>query len=110
LDLLRVGLKYHRYHWIGKAATASAILNQRLLAKPQLESVISLGREFGALGVCAAHSGTALGILFEPAETWNASRCKEEARKRLEGIAGCWVSNMVDGGARVPLSSAWKHE
>ena len=50
---------------IGAGATASAIANQQLLYKPQLDAVLRLAKDLGAAGVSAAHSGTVLGMLFE---------------------------------------------
>ncbi|MHB0868717.1 MAG: GHMP family kinase ATP-binding protein [Chloroflexota bacterium] len=101
LGMLRQGVRERRYQLIGLATTASAMANQRLLPKPELDQVIALGARFHALGVCAAHSGTALGILFQPEESWNARRTLDEALRRLPGLQGGWVSRMVDGGARV---------
>ncbi|MGE5618673.1 MAG: hypothetical protein ACM3US_05395 [Sphingomonadaceae bacterium] len=101
LGMLRRGMEEQRYQLIGLATTASAVANQILLSKPQLDEVIALGAEYHALGVCAAHSGTALGVLFAPEESWNARRLLDEARRRLRGLQGGWVSRMVDGGARI---------
>lgn len=49
---------------LGELATRSARLNQRLAPKRLLEPVFELSRRHGALGVVAAHSGTALGVLL----------------------------------------------
>lgn len=110
LELLRKGLRYHRLDLIGEAATASARANQLLLPKSQLEAVIALGIDCRAIGVCAAHSGTALGVLFASNEMEQATRFQERAEKKLEELSCSWVATMVDGGARVPLISAWKKE
>ena len=52
---------------LARAATTSARLNQQILPKPQLEDLIAIGREHGALGVNCAHSGSVLGLLYQPA-------------------------------------------
>lgn len=104
VELLRQGLRLRRPELIGLAATTSAVINQRVLPKPHLERVIDLAAQFHALGVCAAHSGTALGVLFDPGELQGAQGLLEAARHRLDQLRDGWVSRMVDGGARV-LSS-----
>lgn len=102
LELLRRGIREGRPELMGQAATASARTNQRLLLKPALEKVIALGERCGALGVCAAHSGTVLGVLFLPVAVAAAERLLVDARRALPGLAGCWLSRMVDGGWRQP--------
>ena len=51
---------------VAEAATRSARANQLILQKHDLEAVIDLAKEQGALGVNIAHSGTIIGILFAP--------------------------------------------
>lgn len=53
---------------IAEAATQSALANQTILPKRDLEAIIETVRSSGALGVNAAHSGTILGVLF-PSDT-----------------------------------------
>jgi L-threonine kinase len=48
---------------IGALATASAHRNQYRLPHPALAHALSVAAEVGAAGVCAAHSGTLLGLL-----------------------------------------------
>ena len=56
---------------IGKVATLSALANQRLVYKPQLEEIIEYAQSLGALGVNVAHSGTMMGVLFAADESMN---------------------------------------
>jgi L-threonine kinase len=49
---------------VGEVATRSAQLNQRLCPKRTLDDMIAICRAVGGLGVIAAHSGTALGVLL----------------------------------------------
>ena len=56
---------------IGKVATLSALANQRLVHKPQLEEIIEYAQSLGALGVNVAHSGTMMGVLFAADESMN---------------------------------------
>lgn len=51
---------------IAAAATKSALANQVILHKAQLQDIISESRKLSALGVNVAHSGTILGVLFSP--------------------------------------------
>ena len=54
---------------IGKVATLSALANQKLVHKPQLEELIDYAKSLGALGVNVAHSGTMVGVMFAPDES-----------------------------------------
>jgi len=47
-------------------ATESARRNHALRGGPDPAPVLDLGRDLGALGLVAAHTGTALGLLFAP--------------------------------------------
>lgn len=49
---------------IGRIATRSAHLNQRLCAKRSLNAMTALSAEVGGVGVVAAHSGSAIGLLL----------------------------------------------
>lgn len=48
---------------LGKAVTMSALENQKILFKENLEEINKLSLSFGAYGVNVAHSGTLIGIL-----------------------------------------------
>ncbi|MEV6412973.1 hypothetical protein [Kribbella sp. NPDC051718] len=49
---------------IGRIATRSAYLNQRLCPKRSLHAMTALSAEVGGVGVVAAHSGSAIGLLL----------------------------------------------
>lgn len=51
---------------IARVSTLSALENQKILEKPQLEEIIEYVKSLGALGVNVAHSGTMMGVLFAP--------------------------------------------
>lgn len=53
---------------LGHVATASARINQRFLPKPQLDHLEAIVAEVGGLGIQIAHSGTLVGLLFEPGQ------------------------------------------
>lgn len=50
---------------LGRLATRSAEMNQRLQSKRLLDDAVALSGEVGALGVVTAHSGTTLGVLLD---------------------------------------------
>lgn len=51
---------------VARAATQSAAWQDDVLPKPQFLPFVDAAKRAGALGVCAAHSGTVLGTLFPP--------------------------------------------
>ncbi|TYR36742.1 kinase [Mesorhizobium microcysteis] len=57
---------------LGRAATISATLNQRHLAKPHFDFVMGYMDRIGALGLQVAHSGTLFGLLMDPVLPSNA--------------------------------------
>jgi L-threonine kinase len=65
--LVREGLRCSDWAALGQATTMSAVAHQAILYNPWLEVCQQWARELHALGVCRAHSGTLLGILFDPA-------------------------------------------
>ena len=64
---------------VGEISTRSAILNQEILPKAHLDLLLQMRREYGALGVAVAHSGTQLGLLFGP----EASSCRPRSLSRV---------------------------
>ena len=51
---------------VARAATQSARWHDAVLPKPDFAAFLAAARQNGALGICAAHSGTVLGALFSP--------------------------------------------
>lgn len=64
-ELVKAGVRECSLESIGAAATLSARINQRLLPNPHLEFLIEIAEAYGAHGICAAHSGTIAGLLFD---------------------------------------------
>lgn len=71
-ELLRAGILNGDLGAIGEAATLSAELHQSILFNPLIEVLKPLMKSVGALGMCRAHSGTILGLLFS-----NQQACQE---------------------------------
>ena len=77
---------------LARAATKSAFLNQANLYKQELTALWQAGREAGALGINAAHSGTVLGLWW-PAElgaeavTGQAEKIARQTAVKFMGLA-----------------------
>ena len=97
LALIERGVEGGSASDIGEGATCSAIANQRVLYKPQLDAVLRLAKEVGAVGVNAAHSGTVLGLLFED-DPELAEYAVSHAWENLFGIRRIYNRRIVSGG------------
>lgn len=98
LEMVRDGLKAGDTRLIGEAATLSARTYQAVLFKPQLEKVIELAKEVGAVGVNIAHSGTVTGILLNGRKqnSEEIARFLQERMPDLEKITPC---ALIGGGS-----------
>ncbi len=97
LALIKTGIRSGSAAEIGAGATLSAITNQHLLYKPQLDAVMRFANEQGALGVNAAHSGSVLGILLPDDEAF-AAHIAARARQRLPGLKRIYNRRIIGGG------------
>ena len=97
LALIEQGVRNGSAADIGAGATRSAVANQHLLYKPQLDAALQLARDVGAVGVNAAHSGTVLGLLFED-EVALAENAVSQAWENLFGIQRIMNRRIVGGG------------
>lgn len=66
LNALARAIREQNVQAIGRIATRSAELNQKLNPKQTFGDFIALCEEIRGLGIVAAHSGTCLGILLSP--------------------------------------------
>ncbi|MHB8481658.1 MAG: GHMP family kinase ATP-binding protein [Nitrospiria bacterium] len=64
--LIEEGIKEGSVQKIGEGATLSALSHQNIFRKPDLEKVLKLTLELGGVGVNIAHSGSMIGMLFNP--------------------------------------------
>ena len=97
LQLVAQGIRDGSAEDVGAGATRSAITNQQLLYKPQLDAVLRLAEDVGAVGVNAAHSGTVLGLLFED-DNALAENAVSQAWESLFGIRRIYNRRIVGGG------------
>ncbi|ERT60747.1 GHMP kinase [Megasphaera vaginalis (ex Srinivasan et al. 2021)] len=82
-----------------QAAAESLFLNQEILRKPQLGVLAATARQYGAVSICGAHSGTVVGAFFP------VSLTPETVRQMGEEIAAAFpewrlldVVRLIDGG------------
>lgn len=97
LALIKQGIRSRSPAEVAAGATLSALANQPMLYKPQLAAALRLAREVGGLGVNAAHSGAALGILL-PDDPELAAYAETRARERLRGIQRIHNRRVISGG------------
>jgi uncharacterized protein involved in propanediol utilization len=83
--LLRKAVHDQDPRLLGRVASASSRINQRHLPKPGFEAVQRVGANVGALGLSVAHSGTVMGLLFDPEARGTASGIAR-ARSLLDGL------------------------
>ncbi len=85
-ELIRSGIRMKDLAQIGLGATLSAEVNQRILPKPHFETFLRIAREYGASGVCAAHSGTVLGLMFAARMAHRIAAARQALSNVIGGI------------------------
>lgn len=109
LRLVAQGVREGSASGVGVGATRSAVANQQLLYKPQLDAVLRLAEDVGAVGVNAAHSGTVLGLLFED-DNALAENAVSQLWESLFGIRRIYNRRIVGGGVTIIESSDRQEE
>lgn len=98
--LVRCGFRDRHPGLVAQGATISARCNQHVLLKPELETLLEGTAEAGALGVNCAHSGTVLGVMFDPTRTDG-----EQLHRRVAELVGekriLGTYRLVSGGSRL---------
>jgi len=102
LEMVKAGLASGDPELIGRGATLSARLNQRVLFKPQLDRVLRLASEVGALGVNVAHSGTVIGVLLDPGRH-DAAEAASYLRAKLPDLEALYLASLIGGGVRISV-------
>ena len=82
-SMLKAGLSKSDARVIADAATLSATLQQGVVPKDEWGVLLRAKEMFGALGVAAAHSGTASALLFAPADNVSASAASAWLKEEL---------------------------
>lgn len=84
-------IRYQDPYLLGQAATLSAKISQRHLAKAQFATALGIADEFRACGVQVAHSGSLIGILLDA----SAPGLADVARKIAEASATAGFKDVV---------------
>jgi len=82
-DLVRSGIREKDLSKVGMATKISAQINQRLLPKPSLDALIEIADLCGAIGVCVAHSGAIVGLLFDQGKKEAIGKAKNMIWQRI---------------------------
>lgn len=98
MTLIMEGLASKDISLIGKGATISALANQKILYKPHLEEMMTIGLSWGAVGVNIAHSGTVVGVLFPLDKKENCPPCIEEIQRTCTGVHYLRTVQFISGG------------
>jgi uncharacterized protein involved in propanediol utilization len=99
LGLLRYAVRTRNPRLIGQVACASAYINQQHLPKPHFQKLERLKNLVHAVGLQVAHSGTVVGLLFDPADARNDSHLKL-AQTLIEemGFGESWYFHIKSAG------------
>ena len=95
-ELVKAGIREQSLEIIGRAATMSARVNQRLLPKPHLEILIEISAKYNAFGVCIAHSGTVAGLLFEGGANESFENARDEIWRRINRTLVIYAMQSLD--------------
>jgi len=96
LAMATEGIRTLDLRLVAEAATLSAVLNQKLLFKPELDDVIELSKRRGGLGVNIAHSGTVIGMLVERGF---ADRLLDRVAHYVPRSWKAYTTGIISGGA-----------
>ncbi len=97
-DLLKDAITRQDIDAMGEAASLSAAAHQDILLNPWLEHALALARQVGACGVCRAHSGSILGMLF-PKNAFDHQSVIPYLQKRLPKRIHLQVTEITGGGS-----------
>ncbi len=94
LEDLRKAVSLQSIQVVGKVATASARINQRILPKPNFDALVEIQNETGACGLQVAHSGNIAGFLYDPYDINLKKRLFKVRHLLIElGIEDTWHFN-----------------
>lgn len=98
-EMVKRGIASGNLELVGRGATMSTRANQQLLPKAEIEKVIAVAAEVGALGVNTAHSGTVSGILLDR-RRHRAQEVTDFVAVRLPGLERAFVCSLTGGGVQ----------
>ena len=97
IKLVEEGIKKKNCFLIGEGTTISAILNQQILFKSELDDIIKISKQQGAFGVCVAHSGTVIGILL-PSDFTDMHLLKKIIINKFNKQSKFYQLKLINGG------------
>ncbi|MBB5336239.1 hypothetical protein [Pectinatus brassicae] len=98
-SLVEYGIEYNDVKALGQGCTLSALANQDILYKPQLEEIWSIVQSYGAVGINIAHSGTLIGVIFPiDSEKDKLNSCIDKVKKNCQEIKFLGISQLISGG------------
>jgi L-threonine kinase len=98
----QTGIAQKDWEIIGSACTKSAVIHQELLPNPYLDQCLQIAESCGALGICRAHSGTIIGLLFK--ENFDdLNQAKSLLKKHLPDHITYRLHRCISGGPRYDL-------
>jgi uncharacterized protein involved in propanediol utilization len=74
LDDLATAMVAGDLETLGRVSTRSAVLNQARCPKRNLDRMLEIAKDVGALGVAVAHSGTMVGVVVSAADPGHAGK------------------------------------
>ncbi len=97
LEMIREGVRTGDATLVAQGATESVLAHAEVAPLPHLGPGLAFARETGALGVCAAHSGSVVGLLL-PDDDERARAAAARARGRLRDLRAVYVHRLIGGG------------
>lgn len=95
--LIGEGFEKQNAALIAQGATLSAQVNQHVLYKEPFQDLLHGTKEAGALGVNCAHTGTVLGVMFDPLTT-NTSKLMQRVESLVPNMPILGVYRLISGG------------
>ena len=95
--LVRQGIRQGDLRDIGLGATLDSLAFAEIVPRPQLQAVLALAKEAGALGINTAHSGMVMGLLLPP-DGEVLARARRLALERFPPLEGAYPCTLVGGG------------
>lgn len=93
------GIKTNNYNLLGEGASISALANQNIIYKPQLEEILAIVLKEGGLGVNTAHSGTLVGVLYDGLKI-EGDRLKAALGKKFPHLFYLGSYKLINGGVK----------
>lgn len=101
LRLLALGLKQGNPRLVARGATLSAWANQRILPLPLFRPLVRWALARGAWGVNVAHSGTVIGLFFDP-DRRDLEVVAEDLVRAFPTVERLYFLELTAGGIMMP--------